>query len=114
MIERRGYERYNVRCALEYRCEQGLLADSSVTLNLSERGALISTRHALKRGMRLIVRIVLDGLAFFLRSRVAHVERKNWISYKAGIEFLDAPQGFMRGFYREFEKHIIMARPIIR
>jgi len=113
MKERRGYERCDIHRTLEYRCEKGSPADSSVTQNLSEAGALISTKRSLRSGMRLIVKIVLDGVIFFLRSRVAHVERKSLVSNDVGLEFLDASPDFMRRYYREFEVHTIENRRII-
>lgn len=105
MEERRGYDRYRIHRPIEYRCEVGRPADSSVTKNLSEGGALLSTRHALKTGARLIVKIALDGLTFFLRGRVAHVERTGLCSHEAGVEFLDASPEFIRRYYREYEEY---------
>ena len=105
VTERRGCERCDIHFSLEFRCEEGLPADSSVTRNLSEAGALVSTKHALKRGVRLIVKIALGGLDFFLRSRVAHVERRSWNLYDVGIEFLDVPPDFMCRYYRAFARH---------
>ena len=105
VTERRAYERCDIHRPLEYRCEKGAPADSSVTQNLSEAGALISTKCALKKGMRLIVKIALDGPDFFLRSRVARVERAGWGLYDVGIEFLDVSPDFMNKYYQVSSTH---------
>lgn len=113
MEERRGYDRYEIHSPLEYRCEEGAPADSSVTRNLSEAGALISTKRALKKGMRLVVKIVLDGLTLFLRSRVVRVKRNGGAADDVGIEFLDPSPDFIRRYYREYEGHIVKSRPFV-
>ncbi len=49
------------------------------------------------------MKIKLHGLAFFLRSRIAHVQHVIDGTYSAGIEFLDASADFVRRYYGELE-----------
>ncbi|MCM8761484.1 MAG: PilZ domain-containing protein [Candidatus Omnitrophica bacterium] len=111
MVERRRFPRYPIYCPIEYRCENDAPAGSSITLNLCEGGALISTDKRLETGSRLIIKISMKGEIFFLRARVVHVEHDDTIGvYTIGVEFLHSPLDFARKFYDELEAIMLYRR----
>jgi c-di-GMP-binding flagellar brake protein YcgR len=111
MVDRRRFPRYPIYCPIEYRCEDDAPADSSITLNLCEGGALISTNRRLGPGARLIIKIALKGEVFFVRARVAHVELEETTGiYNIGVEFVQNPFNFVRRFYDELEAIMLYQR----
>ena len=111
MVERRKYRRYPVYCPIEYRRADDNSIDSSITLNLSEAGALISTRKHITPDTRLVIRIILKGDVFFVRARVVHIEPeldKN--VYDVGLEFMQNSFSFIRRFYEELESIMLYQR----
>ena len=102
--DRRMYQRYPIYCPIEYRCEDPAFAETSVTLNLGEGGALISTNRFHKTEAHLMVKISLKGEVFFIRSKVVHAHpEKHDALYSVGVEFLQSPPGFIRSLYEELE-----------
>lgn len=104
MEERRRYQRYPVYCPLQYKCADDTPRDSSITINVSEGGALLSTRRFLEVGRQIIVKVYLKNKDFFVRSRVVHVQKALTEGlYNIGIEFIDKSVDFMLKFYEELE-----------
>ena len=111
MTERRKYPRYPVYCPVEYRCENDAPADTSITLNLCEGGALISTTKQIDKGAKLIIKISLKGEIFFIRGRVVHVEYEDCNKiYNIGVEFTENPLRFVRKLYDEIEAIMLYQR----
>lgn len=109
--DRRRFKRYSLYCPVEYRCEDDSPIESSITLNLSEGGALISTNRLLAPDSRLIVKIPLKDETFFVRGRVVHVESgKEEGLHSVGVEFLQNPFNFIHKFYEELEAIMLFQR----
>jgi c-di-GMP-binding flagellar brake protein YcgR len=102
--DRRRYPRYSIYCPIEYRCEDGGPLDASITLNLCEGGALITTPRYIGPSSRIIIRITLKGRVFFVRARVVHVSAAQHSDvYNTGVEFLQSPFDFVRRMYEQIE-----------
>lgn len=107
-VERRRSKRYSVYCPLQYKSEDGMPRESSISLNISEGGALISVNRKLDLSAGLIIRMFLRNEEFFIRSRVVHIGRfSERDPYNVGIEFLEKTTGLVMKFYEELE--IIMS-----
>lgn len=110
-VDRRRFPRYPVYCPIEYRCEDGSPIDSSVTLNLSEGGALITSNRFIPPSTKLIIKMSLKGQPFFVRARVVHIKSdKGSDSYSVGLEFLQNPFNFVRKFYEQLETIMLFQR----
>lgn len=102
--DRRRYSRYPIYCPIEYRCEDSGPIASSVTLNLCEGGALITSPGYIPPATRMIIKMSLKGETFFVRARVVHVSAAadNDV-YNTGVEFLQNPFNFVRKLYEQVE-----------
>jgi len=110
-VDRRRFARYPLYCPIEYRCEDGSPIDSSVTLNISEGGAFITSNRFLPTSTKLIIKMSLKGQPFFVRARVVHLKsEKGNDSYVAGVEFLQNPFNFVRKFYEQLETIMLFQR----
>ena len=100
--ERRRYERYPIYCPLEYKSEDEQPKESSITLNVSEGGALLSTRRELPLSTNIIMKFKMRDELFFLIGKVKH-SRQDQTSdaYEVGVEFWDKPKTFAKKFYEE-------------
>ena len=104
VTERRRFKRYSVYCPLQYKSEGRMPREPSISLNISEGGALISVNRKLDDAASLIVKMFLRNEEFFIRSRVVHIERSSDKDpYGVGIEFLERTAGFAMKFYEELE-----------
>jgi len=104
VTERRRFKRYSVYCPIQYKSQDSLPKERSISLNVSEGGALISVDRKLGVSSDLIVRMLLRSEEFFIRSRVVHIERSSPEDpYSIGIEFLERTTGFAMKFYEELE-----------
>ena len=104
VTERRRFKRYPLYCPIQYKEEGIRPRDLSITLNISEGGALISLNRKLDASSGLIVRMFLRSREFFIRSRVVHIERSSPEDpYSIGIEFLERTASFAMKFYEELE-----------
>lgn len=104
MVERRRVKRYSIYCPLQYKGEDAIPSDSSMSMNMSESGALLTMERPVEIGENLIVRLFMKGKEFFVRSRVVHVERlQNKDPYSVGVEFLEKAPEFLMRFYEELE-----------
>ena len=102
--ERRRYERYPIYCPLEYKAEDERPKESSITLNISEGGALISARRELTVVSNVILKVKLRDELFFIIGKVKHVRRDETNdAYEIGIEFWDRPKTFSKKFYEELD-----------
>jgi c-di-GMP-binding flagellar brake protein YcgR len=109
--ERRRYRRYPLYCPIEYRCEDDSPIEASITLNMSEGGALISTEEPLTADTRMILKVCFKGEVFFIRARVVHVQNeKGGKAFSVGVEFLQNPFDFTRKFYEELEAIMLYQR----
>lgn len=114
-IERRKYKRYPVYCPIEYRREDDNPIDSCVTLNLSEGGALISTKKLVPQEEKIIIKIQLKRETFFVRARVVHVEPEEGTGvYNMGVEFMQNSFNFIRRYYEEIETIMLYQREYAR
>ena len=99
--EKRRHERYPIYCPLEYKAEDARPKESSITLNISEGGALISARRGLAVSSNVILKFKLRDEMFFIIGKVKHVKPgDNGDTYEIGLEFLDRPKTFAKKFFR--------------
>lgn len=111
MEDRRRFTRYPIYCPIQFKCEDRAPREASVTINLSEGGALISTQKMLESPENMIIRINMKNEEFFIRSRVVHVQcGPEEGVYNVGVEFLDAPLQFRERFYEELEAMMLYQR----
>lgn len=102
--ERRRFKRYPIYCPIQYKSPDSPPQEPSISLNISEGGALISVNRKLDEMAGIIIRIFLKNEEFFIRSRVVHVQRfSDKDPYNVGVEFLDRTPGFSMRFYEELE-----------
>ena len=114
MEDRRRFSRYPVYCPIQFKCGMIHPRESSVTINLSEGGALISSSRGLETGQPMIIKINMCNEEFFIRSRVVHVQYGGETNvYNVGVEFLDAPADFRERFYGELEAIMLYQRECI-
>jgi Tfp pilus assembly protein PilZ len=102
--ERRCHERFPVYCPLEYKGEDFLPKEPSVTLNVSEGGALISAKRKLPIASNIILKFKLQEELFFIIGKVKHI--RSAVSdgaYEIGVQFWDKPKAFARKFLEELE-----------
>jgi hypothetical protein len=111
MTERRKFPRYPIYCPIEYKCADNAPPTTSITLNLCEGGALISTKKKIVSGTGLIIKIEFKGRIFFVRAKVVHVEfeERNRV-YNMGVEFVRDESDFIRRFYDELEAIMLYQR----
>ncbi len=101
---KRRYERYPIYCPLEYKAEDEHPKEPSITLNISEGGALITTGRELPVPSNLIIKLKLKDETFFIISKVKHVRQaQDDGAYEAGVEFWDKPRSFGEKFCDELE-----------
>ncbi len=104
MEDRRRFPRFPIYCPLQYRCEDTNPRDTSITINISEGGALISTRRFVEIASNLILRFILKNKEFFIRAKVIHIQyEKGEGLYSIGVEFVDRPPDFVSILYGELE-----------
>ena len=100
--EKRRYERYPIYCPLEYKAEDSQPKEPSITLNISEGGALISAKRDLAVSSNVILKFKLRDEMFFIIGKVKHVQPgENSGGYDVGIEFWDRPKTFTKKFHEE-------------
>lgn len=110
-IERRKFRRYSVYCPIEYKCEDDNPIDSSITINVSEGGALICTKKPLSQATKLIIKMNLKGEVFFIRARVVYVDSvPEQGTYKVGVQFMENSFSFIRRLYEEIEEIMLYQR----
>lgn len=103
-VERRKFKRYPLYCPLQYKGGDRAPVNSSISVNISESGALISVDRPLSVMTSVIVRIFLAKEEFFIRARIVHVENVSEKGpYTAGLEFLDGGSAFPKKLYEELE-----------
>ncbi|MBN2453188.1 MAG: PilZ domain-containing protein [Candidatus Omnitrophica bacterium] len=111
MIERRKHRRYSVYCPIEYKCEDDNPVDSSITINVSEGGALICTHKPIVPQTKVIIKMLLKGEVFFIRAKVVHSELdEDKGTYKIGIQFTENSFSFIRRLYEEIEAIMLYQR----
>ena len=102
--EKRRHERYPIYCPLEYKAEDVQPKEPSITLNISESGALISAKRELAVSSNVILKFKLRDEMFFIIGKVRHVRQYDGgNSYDIGVEFWDRPKTFTKKFYEELE-----------
>ena len=102
--EKRRFERYPIYCPLEYKAEDELPKEPSITLNLSEGGALISARRDLAVSSNVILKFKMKDELFFIIGKVKHVKPcEDGNTYEIGVEFWDRPKAFSQKFYEELD-----------
>ena len=111
MEDRRRYNRYPVYCPIQFKTEDQRPRTASVTINLSEGGALITTDAQVEIPDTMIIKIRMKNEEFFIRSRVVHVQYgpDNGL-YNVGLEFIDTPVEFRERFYEELEAIMLYQR----
>lgn len=114
MEDRRRYNRYPIYCPIQFKCQDNKPREASVTINLSEGGALISTPTSIQAPETMIIKITMNNEEFFIRSRVVHVQYgKDTGLYNIGIEFIDTPVEFRERFYEELEAIMLYQRQFL-
>lgn len=104
MEERRRSKRYNIYCPLEYVCKDKSVGESSISLNISDCGALISAENLLKVGTPVVVKVFLRDKSFDIESEVVRVQKEeNSQLYNLGVKFLVRSWDFVKRFYDEIE-----------
>ena len=102
--EKRRYERYPIYCPLEYKAEDPQPKEPSITLNISEGGALISVKRDLAVSSNVILKFRLRDEMFFIIGKVKHIQPdENEGAYGIGIEFWDKPKTFTKKFHEELD-----------
>jgi c-di-GMP-binding flagellar brake protein YcgR len=102
--DRRRYARFSVLAPVEYNYEYNKPKEPTRTLDLSEGGALISTRGFIGRGSNLTLGLFLKSGYTTLRSRVAHIERQaRGDGYRAGLQFIEPSKDYINNFRREID-----------
>lgn len=102
--EKRRYERYPIYCPIEYKSEDHYPKEPSVTLNISEAGALITVGRELPLLSNLIIKLMLKDEVLFVISQIRHIRQKqNEEAFEAGIEFWDKPRDFDKKFHGELK-----------
>ncbi len=100
--ERRRYERFSVYCPLEYKTEDNRPKESSVTLNVSEGGALISSKSEFEPDSNIIIKFRMKDELFFLIGTVKHVRKSVGDgNFEIGVEFWNKPPSFSEKFNEE-------------
>lgn len=104
MEERRRFKRYPVYCPIQYKCEEHESENPSITLNISEGGALISIRKPIEHDSVVRIEIALDHKCYTLEAKAVHIhpEMEKGL-YNVGLEFIDRPSDFRDKFYREVD-----------
>ncbi|MFA5142890.1 MAG: PilZ domain-containing protein [Candidatus Omnitrophota bacterium] len=103
-LERRRHPRYPIYCPLEYKAEDERPKESSITLNISEGGALISARRDLEMGSNIIVKMKLRDELFFIIGKIKHARPGDTMdTYEIGVEFWDKPRTFAKNFLAELD-----------
>ena len=111
--ERRRFIRYPIYCPAQYKRQSVLFRDPSITINISEGGALITTRKGIDISSGLILRFCFKGKDFNIRSRVVHVQYDIQSSlYSVGVEFLERPVDFIMNFYAEIGTIMLLQRKL--
>lgn len=102
--ERRRFKRYPLYCPIQYNCEEHELEDPSITLNISEGGALISTRKPIEKTSVIKIKIALEHKHYTLEAKAVHIhpEMEKGL-YSVGLEFIDRPSDFRDKFYEEVD-----------
>jgi Tfp pilus assembly protein PilZ len=103
--ERRRYERYPVYCPLEFKAEDEQPKEPSITLNVSEGGALISSKRSLRPSSNIILKMKFKDELFFIIGKVKHSApgANDDDAHEVGVEFWDKPKSFTKKFYEELE-----------
>jgi len=102
--DRRRCRRFPVLAPVEYNYEYNKPKEPSRALNISECGALISTRGFIGRGANLTLGIFLKSGYSILRSRVAHIEKQaRGDGYRAGLQFIEPPRNYINNFRKEID-----------
>ena len=102
--DRRRHERYPIYCPIEFKAEDEQPKEPSMTLNVSEGGALISAKRDLSAFSSLIIKLKLRDELFFLLGKVKHVRQDgNNDTYEVGLEFWDRPKTFTKKLYEELD-----------
>lgn len=111
--ERRRFIRYSIYCPTQYKGPGLSPRDPSITINMSEGGALITTRRSIDINSELILRFYFKQKEFLIRSRAVHVQYglENGL-YSIGVEFLNRPIDFILSFYEEIEAVMLLQRKI--
>ena len=100
--DRRRYARYPVCAPIEYNYEYNKPKEPTRALNISEAGALISTRGFIGRGSDLTLGIFFKNGYSTLRSRVTYIEKQaRGDGYRAGLQFIEPPKDYINNFRRE-------------
>lgn len=111
MEDRRRFSRYPLYCPIQFKCEDASPREASVTINLSEGGALINSQRLVETPGNLIIKVNMKNEEFFIRSRVVHVQcGPEDGSYNIGVEFINAPADFRGRFYEELEAIMLYQR----
>lgn len=110
-IERRRFRRYSVHCPIEYKCENDNPIDSSITINVSEGGALLCAKKPIPQESKIIIKMHLKGEVFFIRARVVYVDSvPEQGLYKIGVQFMQNSFSFIRRLYEEIEAIMLYQR----
>jgi len=112
--ERRRFKRYEICCPAQYRYYYHGPKNHSLTINMSEGGALISTTHLIDVATNILVKFFLRDEDFSIQARVVHFQIKTKDgAYHLGIEFLDRSRNFVFNFYEELELITLYQRQYI-
>ena len=103
--DRRRCPRFPVLAPVEYNYDYNKPKEPSRTLNISEAGALISTRGFIGRGSNLTLGIFLKSGYSTLRSRVTYIEKQaRGDGYRAGLQFMEPSKDYINNFRREIDE----------
>jgi hypothetical protein len=99
---RRRCERFPLYCPVEFKTKDASPKEASVTLNISENGALILARRAMALYSNIILKFNMGGELLFLIGEVRHTcLGRDGGAYEIGVEFWDKPRAFKDKFNAE-------------
>lgn len=87
--ERRHFIRHPICYPLEFEHAPKKIVEKTRTLNVSEGGLLFLSRHALKRGESIILKMPLQNKIFKVKARVMHMikDAENPSLFNIGVSF---------------------------
>ncbi len=101
--ERRKCTRHPIHCPIEYNYKNNGLKNSSVMLNVSKSGAMISSNEAMNLTEDLTLNVCLKNRSFNMPTKVAHIqsENKGKPPYRVGLKFLKKEKSNTEDFLKE-------------
>lgn len=103
-MERRRTERYPIYHPIKYKSRYSYFKKPSITLDISENGALISTTEWVERAKNLSVDISFKNENFSLECKIIAIKpQEDGMSFDVRLQFMGQPYRFKRKLCDEIE-----------